>query len=179
MIDVRELVHQKAMPEDTGWPRSGCFVAMIRSGIEVATGEVLSLGDNIRINALSRAMPGWDGRPILVWQDFHNRLLRCTDPGAFGQMICDYINPGRWRFAQTGGWDTHDGGPCAYPYPWAPKTPNGFRFMGKYWNRPGKATGHYTLLFPEFGVHWNPDLSVALAPSADWRVFDIWEVGTK
>ena len=146
MIDTSQLLPQKSMPKETGHPRSGCFLFVIAAGIQIFADSVLSLNDWIMLDGISRDAPGWNGRSIICWQDHVRVRLRCTDPTAWCQLVADFINPGQWRFEQTGGWDSHDGGPKEYPYSWARR--KGWRFMARYWKRPNG--GHYTLVLPDF-----------------------------
>lgn len=162
---------QKDMPEETGYPRSGCFLFVIASGVQTLADGALTLNDWIMVDGIARTETGWNGQPIISWEAEEELLLRCADPTAWGQLVADFISPSKWRFEQTGGWDSHDGGPTAYPYPWARR--KGWRFIARYWKRPNG--GHYTLEFPEFGMHWNPDPSLALIPHTDFRVFDMWK----
>ncbi len=168
---VSRLQPQTALPKETGQPRSGCFLFVIASGVQMVAGSVLTRSDWIMLDGIGREARGWNGLPIITWQDRAKLMLRCTDPTAWGQLVADFISPGTWRFEQTGGWDSHDGGPTAYPYPWARR--RSWRFMASYWKRP--AGGHYTLVFPEFDTHWNPNPALALIPHTDFRVFDMWE----
>ncbi len=171
MIDTSQLLPQADMPKETGHPRSGCFLFAIAAGIQILADSVLALNDWIILDGIAHDATGWNGLPIITWQNREKLMLRCTDPTAWGQLVTDFIAPGMWRFEQTGGWDSRNGGPAEYPYPWARR--KGWRFMARYWKRPNG--GHYTLVFPEFGIHWNPDPSLALTPHTDFRVFDMWE----
>ncbi len=163
---LRNLVKQTDFPDDTGLPRWGCFWRSIVAIAEMYLSKRLSQGDLMELYRRCREATNWQGKPVLSIENQETYELHCNSPRQVLQMALDFFEGDMYIAEQTGGWDSHNGGPQGW-YSWSDVQE--WVGMAKYWKRP--SGGHYTLYMPMHDVAWDPHGGLKLEPHIDYRLF--------